>query len=165
MKAKKKCSNKKPLKIRLPVKRLTSVYRPYQLPTGTIHPLSRVIEELEDLFIGMGYDIAEGPEVEEDYYNFELLNVPKGHPAVICKTTFYIDENNLLRSQTSPVQARVMLKAKGEGPIKIICPGKTYRRDDDDATHSHQFMQIEGLVVDRHYYDGGLKRNARTLRA
>ncbi len=129
----------------------------YQLPTGTIHPLSRVIEELEDLFIGMGYDIAEGPEVEEDYYNFELLNVPKGHPARDMQDTFYIDENNLLRSQTSPVQARVMLKAKGEGPIKIICPGKTYRRDDDDATHSHQFMQIEGLVVDRHITMGDLK--------
>ena len=91
-----------------------------------------------------------GPEVEEDRYNFEMLNIPKGHPARDAQDTFYIEgEEILLRSQTSPVQVRTMLENKGEKPIRMICPGKTYRRDDDDATHSHQFMQIEGLLVDK----------------
>ena len=90
------------------------------------------------------------PEIEEDKFNFELLNIPKGHPARDAQDTFYIkDDEILLRSQTSPVQARTMLKYEGKKPIRMICPGKTYRRDDDDATHSHQFMQIEGLVVDK----------------
>jgi phenylalanyl-tRNA synthetase alpha chain len=111
------------------------------------HPLTRVIEEIEDLFIGMGYQIAEGPEVEKDYYNFEALNLPKGHPARDMQDSFYISEELLLRTHTSPVQARTMEKNQGKGPIKIICPGKVYRRDNDDATHSHQFMQIEGLVI------------------
>ena len=94
--------------------------------------------------------VVDGPEIEEDHYNFELLNIPKGHPARDAQDTFYIkNEELLLRSQTSPVQARVMLANKGEKPIRMICPGKTYRRDDDDATHSHQFMQIEGLLVDK----------------
>ena len=95
----------------------------------------------------MGYEIAEGPEVELDHFNFELLNVPKDHPARDMQDSFFIDETHLMRSQTSPVQARVMLDRKGVGPIKIISPGKVYRRDDDDATHSHQFMQLETLVV------------------
>lgn len=129
----------------------------YTLAKGTIHPLSRVSEELEDLFVGMGYQIAEGPEIEEDYYNFELMNLPKDHPARDMQDTFYIDENTLLRTHTSPVQARTMIPAKGKGPIKVICPGKVYRRDDDDATHSHQFMQMEGLVVDEHITMGDLK--------
>lgn len=129
----------------------------YTLPSGTIHPLMQVTEELEDLFVGMGYEIAEGPEVEEDYYNFELMNLPKDHPARDMQDTFYIDEKWLLRTQTSAVQGRVMLDKKGNGPIKIICPGKTYRRDDDDATHSHQFMQIEGLVIDENVTMGDLK--------
>jgi phenylalanyl-tRNA synthetase alpha chain len=114
---------------------------------GNRHPLTKVIEEIEDLFIGMGYQIAEGPEVEQDYYNFEALNLPKGHPARDMQDSFYISEEILLRTHTSPVQARTMEKNEGKGPIKIICPGKVYRRDNDDATHSHQFMQIEGLVV------------------
>ena len=98
----------------------------------------------------MGYDVVDGPEIEEDKFNFELLNIPKGHPARDAQDTFYIkDEELLLRSQTSPVQARTMLKGNGEKPNRMICPGKTYRRDDDDATHSHQFMQIEGLLVDK----------------
>ena len=97
----------------------------------------------------MGYDVYDGPEVEEDRFNFELLNIPKGHPARDAQDTFYIkDDEILLRSQTSPVQARVMLELGGKEPVRMICPGKTYRRDDDDATHSHQFMQIEGLLVD-----------------
>lgn len=114
---------------------------------GNHHPLTKVIEEIEDLFIGMGYQIAEGPEVEKDYYNFEALNLPKDHPARDMQDSFYITEETLLRTQTSPIQAREMQKNGGKGPIKIICPGKVYRRDNDDATHSHQFMQIEGLVI------------------
>ena len=121
-----------------------------RLPVGSVHPLTRVKEDLEELFLGMGYKVAEGPEVESDHFNFELMNLPKGHPARDMQDTFYIDENTLMRTHTSPVQAHVMLEAKGKGPIKVICPGKTYRRDDDDATHSHQFMQCEGLVVGDH---------------
>jgi len=118
----------------------------YKFNIGVIHPLMQTVEEIEDLFIGMGYEIAEGPEVEEDLYNFELLNLPKDHPARDMQDTFYINPNVLLRTHTSPVQARTMLAKKGK-PIKVICPGKVYRRDDDDATHSHQFMQVEGLVL------------------
>ncbi len=122
-----------------------------------MHPLSTIVTELEDLFLGMGYQIAEGPEVESDYFNFELMNLPKGHPARDMQDTFYIDENTLMRTHTSPVQAHTLLAAKGKGPIKVICPGKTYRRDDDDATHSHQFMQCEGLVVDKNITMADLK--------
>lgn len=118
----------------------------YKFNVGSIHPLNQVIEELEDLFIGMGYSVCEGPEIETDEYCFEKLNLPKGHPARDMQDTFYINPELLLRSQTSPVQVRTMLEHKG-GPIKIICPGKVYRRDADDATHSHQFMQCEGLVL------------------
>ncbi|WP_318614323.1 phenylalanine--tRNA ligase subunit alpha [Sporosarcina sp. YIM B06819] len=114
--------------------------------TGNHHPLTRVVEDIEDFFISMGYEIAEGPEVEKDYYNFEALNLPKDHPARDMQDSFYISKDILLRTQTSPVQARTM-EAKNGAPIKIICPGKVYRRDSDDATHSHQFTQIEGLVV------------------
>lgn len=117
---------------------------------GAPNILEKVIEEVEDVFMSMGYDVVDGPEIEEDKYNFEMLNIPKGHPARDAQDTFYIEgEEILLRSQTSPVQVRTMLKGKGEVPIRMICPGKTYRRDDDDASHSHQFMQIEGLLVDK----------------
>jgi phenylalanyl-tRNA synthetase alpha chain len=105
----------------------------------------------------MGYEIAEGPEVERDYYNFEALNLPKGHPARDMQDSFYITDEILLRTHTSPVQARTMEKNEEKGPIKIICPGKVYRRDDDDATHSHQFMQIEGLVIDKNIRMSDLK--------
>ena len=115
---------------------------------GSKHLFNSIVDEVSQIFIGMGYKIAEGPEVETDEFNFELLNVPKGHPARDMQDTFFIDDNHLMRSQTSPVQARVMLASKGVGPIKIISPGKVYRRD-DDATHSHQFGQIEGLVIDK----------------
>ena len=115
---------------------------------GKKHILTQVIDEIEDLFIGMGYEIMEGQEVEIDEMNFEKLNLPKNHPARDMQDTFYITEETLLRTHTSPVQVRTMLANEDKGPIKIICPGKVYRRDDDDATHSHQFMQIEGLVVD-----------------
>lgn len=120
-----------------------------KLLKGAVHPLERVIDEIEDIFLSMGYDIVEGPEVEEDLYNFEKLNLPKGHPARDSQDSFYITEEILLRTQTSPVQARTMDSNLEKGPIRIICPGKTYRRDDDDATHSHQFTQIEGLVIDK----------------
>ena len=123
---------------------------------GARNPFHIIIDEVTRIFIGMGFDVAEGPEVEEDLYNFELLNIPKDHPARDMQDSFYIDENKLLRSQTSPVQARTMIASKG-APIRIICPGKTYRRDDDDATHSHQFAQIEGLVIDKDINIGHLK--------
>ncbi len=120
------------------------------IPVGAPNILEHIIEEVESVFMSMGYDVVDGPEVEEDKYNFELLNIPKGHPARDAQDTFYIeDENILLRSQTSPVQVRTMQAAGGEKPVRMICPGKTYRRDADDATHSHQFMQIEGLLVDK----------------
>lgn len=117
---------------------------------GAPNILERIIEEVEELLMSMGYDVVDGPEIEEDKFNFEMLNIPKNHPARDAQDTFYIkDDELLLRSQTSPVQARTMLNGKGVTPIRMICPGKTYRRDDDDATHSHQFMQIEGLLVDK----------------
>lgn len=114
---------------------------------GAVHPLNQVIQDIEDIFIGMGYRIAEGPEVETDYYNFEALNLPKDHPARDMQDSFYLTEELLMRTQTSPVQVHTMEEMKGEVPIKVICPGRVYRRDDDDATHSFQFHQIEGLVV------------------
>ncbi|WP_054955948.1 phenylalanine--tRNA ligase subunit alpha [Paenibacillus dakarensis] len=118
-----------------------------KLAQGSIHPLSRVIQDIEDIFIGMGYRVAEGPEVETDYFNFEALNLPKNHPARDMQDSFYLTDDLLMRTQTSPVQARTMLAMKGETPVKIICPGRVFRRDDDDATHSFQFHQIEGLVI------------------
>ena len=122
-----------------------------KIESGAPSILEKLIEDVEELCISMGYDVIDGPEVELDKYNFEMLNLPKGHPARDAQDTFYFDssEEHLLRSQTSPVQVRTMLKGHGEEPIRMICPGKTYRRDDDDATHSHQFTQIEGLVVDK----------------
>lgn len=124
---------------------------------GNLHVLTQIIEEIEDLLIGMGYQVMEGPEVETDLYNFEKLNLPKDHPARDMQDTFYITEETLLRTHTSPVQVRTMLEYGGTKPVKIICPGKVYRRDDDDATHCHQFMQIEGLVVDEHTTMADLK--------
>lgn len=114
---------------------------------GTVHPLTMIQQEIEDLFLGMGYKIAEGPEVEKDYYNFELANLPQDHPARDMQDTFYINPQTLLRTHTTAIQMRELEKADGKLPIKLICPGKVYRRDDDDATHSHQFTQCEGLVV------------------
>ncbi len=129
-----------------------------EIPTGASSILESVIEEFERVFMSLGYDVVDGPEVELDKYNFELLNIPKGHPARDAQDTFYIEgEDVLLRSQTSPVQARTMLESDGNTPIRMICPGKTYRRDDDDATHSHQFMQIEGLIVDKNIKLSDLK--------
>ena len=122
---------------------------------GKRHPLSQIQKEMEDIFIGLGFSIAEGPEVEYDYYNFQALNIPKDHPARDTQDTFYITDNILLRSQTSPVQARVMEKT--QPPIRIISPGRVYRSDAVDATHSPLFHQLEGLVVDRGITMGDLK--------
>ena len=119
----------------------------YNPKMGTMHPLTLVQKELEDVFIGMGYNVAEGPEVEWDLYNFTRANTPEGHPARDMQDTFYVDVNKLLRSQTTAIQMRVLESEANNLPIKVICPGKVYRRDDDDATHSHQFMQCEGLVI------------------
>jgi phenylalanyl-tRNA synthetase alpha chain len=126
-------------------------------PQGTVHPINKIVQEIEDIFIGMGFTIVEGPEVEQDYYNFEALNLPKDHPARDMQDSFYITEELLLRTHTSPVQVRTMESRKGAVPVKILSPGKVYRRDDDDATHSHQFTQIEGLVIDRNIRMSDLK--------
>ena len=118
----------------------------YQKELGSKHPFYAIVDDVTDFFLGLGYDVAEGPDVESDENNFELMNIPKDHPARDMQDSFSIDETTILRSHTSCVQARVMAEAKGQGPIKVICPGKVYRRD-NDATHSHQFGQIEGLVI------------------
>ncbi|MGM9873531.1 MAG: phenylalanine--tRNA ligase subunit alpha [Bacilli bacterium] len=123
---------------------------------GGKNPFFVVQDEIVNVFVSMGFEVEEGPEVEKDRYNFELLNIPHDHPARDMQDSFYIDDNLLLRTQTSAVQARTMEAKKGQ-PIKMICPGKTYRRDDDDMTHSHQFAQIEGLVVDKDINLGNLK--------
>ena len=114
---------------------------------GSKHPINRVIEEIQDLFVSMGYDVVDGPELETDEFCFERLNLPQGHPARDMQDSFYITDEYLLRTQTSSVQARTMLANKEKSPIRMICTGKTYRRE-DDATHSHQFNQVEGLVID-----------------
>ncbi|NLB36865.1 MAG: phenylalanine--tRNA ligase subunit alpha [Clostridiales bacterium] len=122
---------------------------------GHKHPLSIVLDEVKEIFLGMGFSIATGPEVELDYYNFEALNIPKNHPSRDTQDTFYITENILLRTQTSPVQIRVM--EKQAPPIRIISPGRVYRSDAVDATHSPLFNQVEGLVVDKGITMGDLK--------
>lgn len=126
------------------------------LQSGGLHPISRVIMEIKNIFIGMGFSVAEGPEIETDYYNFEALNVPKNHPARDMQDTFYINEEILLRTHTSPVQVRTMEKVAPQLPVKIIIPGRVYRKD-DDATHSPMFHQIEGLVLDETITFGDLK--------
>lgn len=125
---------------------------------GTKHVINQVMDDIEELFIGLGYEVVNGPEVEEDHYNFEMMNLPKDHPARDMQDTFYITSEILMRTQTSPVQARTMEKHDfSKGPLKMISPGKVYRRDTDDLTHSHQFNQIEGLVIDKHITMGDLK--------
>lgn len=129
-----------------------------QMPQGTRHILTQVIEEIEDIFLGMGYQVVEGYEVESDHYNFERMNLPKDHPARDMQDTFYISDEMLIRTHTSPVQARTMEKHDfSKGALRMISPGKVFRRDTDDATHSHQFHQIEGLVVDKNVTMGDLK--------
>ena len=128
---------------------------PRRIQYGHPHPNTKALEEVERIFIGMGYEVVEGPEIEFDKYNFEKLNIPAGHPARDEQDTFYITENILLRTQTSSVQARVM--EQGRLPIRMICPGRVFRSDAVDATHSPSFHQIEGLVIDRHVTFADLK--------
>ena len=123
---------------------------------GSKHPMNRIIEEVEDLFVSMGYDVVQGPELETDEYCFERLNLPKGHPARDMQDSFYVTTEYLLRTQTSADHARDMMGNTEKKPIRVICPGKTYRRD-DDATHSHQFGQVEGLVIDKNISLADLK--------
>lgn len=118
-------------------------------PHGNLNPLNLVEQELEDLFIGLGYQVIEGPEVVDDLYCFERANIPKDHPARDMQDSLYVDDEQLLRTHTTAIQMKV-LEEMAPNPIKVVCPGKVYRRDDDDATHSHQFMQIEGLVIGEH---------------
>jgi phenylalanyl-tRNA synthetase alpha chain len=127
----------------------------HKLPLGSMHPLTIVYHEIRDIFLRMGFDVYEGPEVESDKYNFEMLNIPKNHPARDMQDTFYISDDVVLRTHTSPVQIRTMLKKKP--PIRMICPGRVYRCDDVDATHSPVFNQIEGLVVDKNVTLANLK--------
>ena len=132
------------------------VTEPRELPkVGMPHPISLVLNEVVDCFVGLGYEVVEGSEVELDHFNFELLNLPKDHPARDAQDTFYINENTVLRTHTSPVQARTMTSRKP--PIRIICPGRVYRADEVDATHSPVFHQIEGLVIDENVSMGDLK--------
>lgn len=126
-----------------------------KIELGSIHPITKIIDEVKEIFIGMGYNVEDGPEIETAHYNFDQLNTPEDHPARDLQDTFYITDDVLLRTQTSPVQARVMEKQKP--PIKIICPGAVYRSDSVDATHSPVFHQIEGLVIDKNISMGDLK--------
>ena len=127
-----------------------------KIKRGSRHPFNRIIEDVEDFFVSMGYDVVDGPELETDENCFRRLNVPLGHPARDAQDTFYIDQEYLLRTQTSSVQARTMQSNEEKKPIRMICPGKVYRRD-DDATHSHQFGQVEGLVIDKNISLADLK--------
>ncbi|MDF7668084.1 MULTISPECIES: phenylalanine--tRNA ligase subunit alpha [unclassified Lactobacillus] len=131
---------------------------------GSEHPINIILDDLEKYFIGMGYQVVQGPEIETDHYCFEMMNLPKDHPARDMQATFYVDPEDLLRSQTSGDQARVLEKHDfSQGPLKMVGPGKVYRRDDDDATHSHQFMQMEGLVIDKNVTMGDLKGTLELL--
>ncbi len=147
---------------RLAAERIDVTLPAKPLPLGRRHPLTLVEEELKRIFLGMGYTVEEGPEVELDYYNFEALNLPKDHPARDMQDSFYINPEVLLRTQTSGMQARVMEKMKGKSPVKIVCPGTVYRRD-DDATHSPMFHQMEGLYIDENISMGDLKGTLLTF--
>ncbi len=125
-------------------------------PPGGLHPLSRIMGDIREIFTGLGFSVAEGPEIERDYYNFEALNIPRDHPARDMQDSFYVNEEVLLRTHTSPVQVRTMERMAPQLPVKIIVPGKVYRRD-DDATHSPMFQQVEGLLIDEHITFGNLK--------
>lgn len=146
----------KDLQERLEKEKIDVTLSATKVKRGSEHPLNRVIEEVEDLFVSMGYDVVSGPELETDEYCFERLNLPKGHPARDMQDSFYITSEYLLRTQTSAVQARTMMSNTEKTPIRVICPGKTYRKE-DDATHSHQFNQVEGLVIDKNISFADLK--------
>lgn len=131
---------------------------------GQPHVIQQIIDQVVDLFIGMGYQVLTGPEVEEDKYNFEMMNLPKDHPARDMQDTFYLSDDILMRTQTSPMQARTLETHDFDaGPLKMISPGIVYRRDTDDPTHSHQFHQIEGLVIDKHITMADLKGTLATM--
>jgi len=139
---------KKELEKKLEEEKIDITLPSSKITRGSKHPINRTIEQIQDLFVSMGYDVVDGPELETDEFCFERLNLPKGHPARDMQDSFYITPEHLLRTQTSAVQARVMLGNEEKSPIRMICTGKTYRRE-DDATHSHQFNQVEGLVIDK----------------
>ena len=129
-----------------------------KIKLGSPHIEEKILEQVEEFFVRMGYDVLEGPEIELDQYNFEMLNLPKEHPARDAQDTFYLkDDTLLLRSQTSPVQIRTMLEGKGNKPIRMICPGKVYRRENIDMVHEQEFVQIEGLVIDKNISLSDLK--------
>ncbi|USS87183.1 phenylalanine--tRNA ligase subunit alpha [Fructilactobacillus cliffordii] len=129
-----------------------------QIPFGHPHVIQKIIDEIEDIFIGMGYQVLSGPEVEEEHYNFEMMNLPKDHPARDMQDTFYITKEILMRTHTSPMQARALETHDfSQGPLKMISPGVVFRRDTDDPTHSHQFHQVEGIVIDKHITMADLK--------
>ena len=131
---------------------------------GQPHVIQQIIDQVVDLFVSMGYEVAVGDEVEQEVYNFEKLNLPKDHPARDMQDTFYVTPSVLMRTQTSPMQARMLEKHDfSQGPLKMISPGKVYRRDTDDATHSHQFNQIEGMVVGKHITMADLKGTLETV--
>lgn len=132
-----------------------------RIKTGALHPLTQVYYELRDIFTNMGFDVEEGPEIETDMNNFEMLNIPKDHPARDMQDTFYVTEDIVLRTHTSPVQIRTMLKQKP--PIRMVCPGRVYRSDDVDATHSPVFNQMEGLVIDKGITFANLKYTIDTF--
>lgn len=134
--------------------------RPVQ---GHLHPLTLTLNEIKDIFMKMGFSVEEGPEIEKDYYNFEALNLPKDHPARDMQDSFYITEDILMRSQTSPVQARTMEAHEPNSPIRMIAPGRVYRRDDYDATHSPMFTQVEGMVIDKGISLADLKGTLETF--
>lgn len=151
----KKDLSKKAQEIKLKAETIDVTMPGKQTACGHKHPMSIVIDEITNIFMGMGYEIAEGPEIEKDYYNFEALNIPANHPAKDEQDTFYINGDILLRTQTSPVQVRVM--EKGKLPVKVVCPGTVYRADEVDATHSPIFHQLEGLVIGKGITMGDLK--------
>ena len=153
--------NEKKLEMKLKSEKLDVTMPGTACAQGHVHPLTKVQRELEEIFIGMGFSIAEGPEVEYDYYNFQALNIPENHPARDTQDTFYITDKILLRSQTSPVQVRTM--EKQQPPIRVISPGRVYRSDAVDATHSPLFHQLEGLVVDKGITMGDLKGMLETF--
>jgi len=139
---------KKELENKLEEEKIDITLPSSKIKRGSKHPINRTIEQIQDLFVSMGYDVVDGPELETDEFCFERLNLPKGHPARDMQDSFYITTEDLLRTQTSAVQARVMLANEEKSPIRMVTMGKTYRRE-DDATHSHQFNQVEGLVIDK----------------
>ncbi|MGI5921842.1 MAG: phenylalanine--tRNA ligase subunit alpha [Syntrophomonadaceae bacterium] len=148
--------NQRELDLRLQSEKIDVTLPGLPIASGGKHPISHITDEITDLFVGLGFNVAEGPEIESDYYNFEALNIPRDHPARDMQDSFYITEDILLRTHTSPVQVRTMEKMAPQIPVKIIVPGKVYRKD-DDATHSPMFHQVEGLLIDKNITFANLK--------